>query len=795
MELNHRPTQTRFANARVMWGCRAVATASGEATRTSLPRSSLLRLGRCVAVVLAVLLCDAVQAATWYVSANGGSDSNTGKSADSAFATIQKAVDCISSNDLILVDRGEYSPFKVTNAQLGFELRSVYGADQTVIDAKGLSRCVTLPQYASSIQRICGFTIRNGYVQIKDWNAYAGGAYGGTLEYCLITNNFCKSTGLDYYSIGGGCYASVLKSCRVVDNKASCGGGIANCIAHSCMISKNNATSSSRGGGGEYSSTMYNCTLSGNVSPWDSTTSYLQANPNAAGASGSFYNCIIWGSTENTTEVNCFHEGYVLNCSVKQEVSGNTRDVGNNDYVSWPYDLNGNPRICGGIVDLGAYEFQSPVAIKNVTATPRYPWSGKVDVDFALEGDADEKYVVELSAKDMVGGTNLPVRTVGEATSSSLLNKEGSSLKSDGDVASPLVLRPGTHRLIWDADADISADADFPRVTMTASALLQQRYSVKFNANGGSGTMVDQVFVADETKPLTANAFTRTGYAFSGWATNATGEVVYADKAEVKNLTAKHRGVVELFAVWREVPLYMVVDLTSGSSSENYPVSYLSEEPKSGWTDEYKTTKLVLRRIAKGSNAAGGSMSKDMWVGVFEVTKKQWQLVCGELPAGYEGVNKSAYNTADDAPVVGIDFAGYGTANCRASYFLNRLRARTTLQTATLPTAKQWEYACRSGTTTALNNGKSCTDANLMSIAWFLHNDYIYMAHPVGRLLPNDWGLYDMHGNACEQVSESLTAKGGSWDDVSVNCAVTASQTFAGGGTMFDGFRVFADVE
>ena len=42
--------------------------------------------------------------------------------------------------------------------------------------------------------------------------------------------------------------------------------------------------------------------------------------------------------------------------------------------------------------------------------------------------------------------------------------------------------------------------------------------------------------------------------------------------------------------------LYCVIDLSDGASASSYPVSYLSDVPDGGWTDEYKTTKLVLRR-------------------------------------------------------------------------------------------------------------------------------------------------------------------------------------------------------
>ena len=61
-------------------------------------------------------------------------------------------------------------------------------------------------------------------------------------------------------------------------------------------------------------------------------------------------------------------------------------------------------------------------------------------------------------------------------------------------------------------------------------------YYVAFNANGGTGTMSNQLFTVDVEQALSSNAFTRSGYDFRGWATSAAGSVVYEDGAVVTNL-------------------------------------------------------------------------------------------------------------------------------------------------------------------------------------------------------------------------------------------------------------------
>ena len=75
-------------------------------------------------------------------------------------------------------------------------------------------------------------------------------------------------------------------------------------------------------------------------------------------------------------------------------------------------------------------------------------------------------------------------------------------------------------------------------------------YSVRFMPNGGTGTMANQAFAYNVPQALSSNAFTRTDYAFAGWATNATAAASFADGAAVTNLTAEVGGMVPLYATW-----------------------------------------------------------------------------------------------------------------------------------------------------------------------------------------------------------------------------------------------------
>ncbi|CAM8642160.1 Listeria/Bacterioides repeat [Acidimicrobiia bacterium] len=86
-------------------------------------------------------------------------------------------------------------------------------------------------------------------------------------------------------------------------------------------------------------------------------------------------------------------------------------------------------------------------------------------------------------------------------------------------------------------------------------------FTVTFDSNGGTGSMVPMTFTATG-RPLTANSFTRAGFTFAGWATTPTGSVAYANSAVYNTI-----GNVTLYAVWTPVTYTVTFSANGGSGS------------------------------------------------------------------------------------------------------------------------------------------------------------------------------------------------------------------------------------
>ena len=328
------------------------------------------------------------------------------------------------------------------------------------------------------------------------------------------------------------------------------------------------------------------------------------------------------------------------------------------------------------VFTLAATLAQAGITVTNVTAQQRWPWNGLVDIDYTVVSD-DPDADVYVYPQGFDGDFNVSV-----------------TMRTLTGAGAGNTVKPGTHRMTWDAKADKAA----------------------FHSSSFSVTM----------------------HAFTGAA------------------------------------LYLVVDLSGGTGAASYPVRYAAAPPDLN-DDTCRTTELWLRLILPGTFMMGSpaaelgrqsnedlhqvTLTAPFYMGVFEVTQKQWQLVMGTTPSQDLGdtrpVEQVSYNMIRGT-INGAQWPAHNQVD--ATSFFGVLRAKTSL-VADLPTDAQWEYACRAGTATALNSGKDLTNIytcpNMAKVGRYYYNKGDgkggYSQHTkVGMYQPNAWGLYDMHGNVWE---------------------------------------------
>ena len=255
--------------------------------------------------------------------------------------------------------------------------------------SSSLSNCTLTANTASSGGGAYNCALIKCFLRTNYAN-YGGGAWYGTLDRCTLTNNTAAS--------GGGAYSSTLNNCAVTGNSASAyapyGGGAYNCSLNNCTITGNSASGSFPYAGGIYLGVANNSILYFNTAsngpnyyfPAQNFVNYSCTSPDPGGV----------GNITVVPLVQNYAAG-----DLHLQSSCPCINAGNNALAAGSTDLDGNPRIVNGTVDMGAYEFQGSGSIIAYGWLQQYGLATDGSADF-LDPDHDGMN----NWQEWVAGTN-----------------------------------------------------------------------------------------------------------------------------------------------------------------------------------------------------------------------------------------------------------------------------------------------------------------------------------------------------------------------------------------------------
>jgi formylglycine-generating enzyme required for sulfatase activity len=187
------------------------------------------------------------------------------------------------------------------------------------------------------------------------------------------------------------------------------------------------------------------------------------------------------------------------------------------------------------------------------------------------------------------------------------------------------------------------------------------------------------------------------------------------------------------------------------------------------WINITDGVKLLMCWVPSGVMEVGKESLKNrklslidqgFWLGKYEITQNQWRAVVGHNPSAF-------FQRWGNYPVESISWRDVCGNDERSTGFLGKInKSAPAGWKFDVPSALEWEYACRAGTNTTLNSGQDITShydrcVELEKIGWYSKNSW-NRTNAVGKKKANLWGFFDMHGNVRELLADGNFA-GGSW--------------------------------
>lgn len=243
-------------------------------------------------------------------------------------------------------------------------------------------------------------------------------------------------------------------------------------------------------------------------------------------------------------------------------------------------------------------------------------------------------------------------------------------------------------------------------------------YTVAYDANEGSGTTASSTHTYGQSGTLTKNGFYRNGYTFAGWATSASGSVVYEDEDSVSNLATKEGETVTLYAKWTPKTIVVTYNANGGTGTtsnkatygESYTVLSGSAVSRSGYTFKGWST--------HPSKLDGYGWTN--WSGTWSWDNGQNGIIDGAVTLYAIWVKTEANLTvANDPGWIDVFNNGYYTVRCYLRYFLDadarQIRIRVTTMQIQSNATYTYSYSsqCNSniGYRLVYYNGSSWTDS------------------------------------------------------------------------------------